>query len=121
MRSYFEESHLVVSTVLLPGNAGAELKMAYCTSCGSEVESSDRFCRYCGAVVAETRQASSDAGSGMREVTSNEASDREPDSRGPSAQVGADESSLADEKQQRVSVNERNPESDGTFTRTRTR
>jgi len=107
--------------VLLPGNAGEEVKVAYCTNCGSEVESSDRFCRHCGAVAAETRQASSDAESGMREVTTNGTSDSEPDSRGPSAQVGADENSFADETQQRVSVSESNPESDGTSPRTRTR
>lgn len=95
--------------------------MAYCTSCGSEVESSDRFCRHCGAVAPEIRQAASDPGSGMREVTTNGTSDSEPDSRGPSAQVGADESSLADEKQQRVGVSEGNPESDGSAPRPRSR
>lgn len=95
--------------------------MAYCTSCGIEVESSDRFCRHCGAVAAETRQASSDAESGMREVATNGTSDSEPASRGPSAQVGADESSLADGKQQRVSVSESDSEPDGTSPRTRSR
>ena len=95
--------------------------MAYCTSCGSEIESSDRFCRHCGAVTPEMRQASSAAQSGMREVAANGSSDSEPDSRGPSAQVVADEDSLAAEKDQRVSVNESSPESEGNSSQTQSR
>jgi hypothetical protein len=67
------------------------------------------------------RQTSSDAQSGKPEVATNGSSDSESDSRGPSAQVVADEDSLAAEKGQRISVSESNSESEDNFSQTKSR